>query len=356
MSADWKVDATYRQSYLGYDFLAVSPTITNGTTGAYTERPFFRDKQHYDVFGGQANLRGKFYTLGLKHEPTFGVDAEDHKIFQTPTFFPLGGAAELPSNFANPVYIPKPIVPDLVERKSLNTRVKTVYANDVVTFPGDYVQVIGGVRHITIEQLSFSNTTGVKTGTYEGGKLLPIYSLLIYPTQFLSFYGSYSQGFEAGGTAGPTANNPGQALGPISSEQYEAGAKIQMFGLLATIAGFQITRGSQYLDPVTNVFGEFGDQVHTGVEASITGEPIKGTRFILGGMAFDAVAKNTGDPATEGKVPIGVSRTQANLYVEQDLPFAPGVSVNGGVYYAGQQFFDATNQRQIPGWNRLISG
>ena len=38
------------------------------------------------------------------------------------------------------------------------------------------------------------------------------------------------------------------------------------------------------------------------------------------------------------------------------MPFAPGVSVNGGVYYAGQQFFDATNQRQIPGWNRFDLG
>jgi len=355
LAADWKFDATYRHSYLGYDFLAVSPTITDAA-GGYSERPFFRDKQHYDVFGGQANVRGKFYAAGFKHEPTFGVDAEDHKIFQTPTFFPLGGATQLASNLANPVYIPKPMLPSLVERKQLNTRITTAYANDVITLPGEYVQVIGGVRHITLEQLSFSNVTGALTNDYEGAKFLPVYSVLIHPTKSLSFYGSYSQGFEAGGIAGPTANNPGQVLGPISSEQYEAGAKIQMFGMLATIAGFQLSRNSQYLDPVTNIFGEFGVQTHTGVEASVTGEPIKGTRFILGGMAFDAVSKNTGNPATEGKVPIGVSRTQANLYIEQDVPWISGFSINGGLYYAGPQFFDATNERQIAGWTRLDLG
>lgn len=356
LSKDWSINASYRHGYYSINFLTVSNSILNSQS--YRETLFLRDKSHVDSNGGQVNLKGKVYDpLGIRHELTFGTDVQQDVTFQSPDYFPtFGGVASMISYFDNPVYTARPFTPDLAEGKQLYSRVNTQYLSDVLTLPGNYIQLVAGARRIQIENTAYNPATGVQVSQLDQAKVVPVASILVHPTKYLTLYASYSQGFEKGGIAGATAANRGAVMPPIDSSQVEAGAKLQMLGLTTTLAAFQIERALEYQDPITQVFGQYGRQTNKGVEASVAGEPVKGTRFILGAMALDATANNTNNPATEGRVPIGVPLFQANVYAEHDLSFASGFTLTGGFYYAGKQYFDATNVRSIPNWNHVDLG
>lgn len=356
ISDNWSVNASYRHGYYAVDFLTVSMNILDDRS--YRETLFLRDKSHVDSDGGQVNLKGEVHgPLSVGHELTFGTDVQQDITFQSPDYLPtFGDTPSIISYFDDPVYTARPFTPNLAEGKQFYSRVNTQYVSDVLTLPGGFVQVIGGARRIQIENTRYNPASGVQVSQIDQSKVLPLGAFLVHPAKDLTLYSSYSQGFEKGGIAGATASNSGEAMPPIASSQIEAGIKQQMFGLTTTVAAFQIDRALEYQDPVTQVFGQFGRQINNGIEASVAGEPIKGTRFILGAMALDATTKNTSNPATEGNVPIGVPLFQANAYVERDLSFAPGLTLTGGFYYAGEQYFDATNTRSISAWNHVDLG
>ncbi|WP_375465321.1 hypothetical protein [uncultured Methylobacterium sp.] len=67
-----------------------------------------------------------------------------------------------------------------------------------------------------------------------------------------------------------------------------------------------------------------------GGQARVSGEVARGTRLIASVMALDPMAERTGDPSTDGRVPIGVPRFQASLYGEYDVPFAKGLTLTAG--------------------------
>jgi iron complex outermembrane recepter protein len=78
--------------------------------------------------------------------------------------------------------------------------------------------------------------------------------------------------------------------------------------------------------------------------------------IVTGAMFLDTSADDTGDPATEGKRVLGVSRFNANLWAEYRIAAVPGLALNGGVFHAGRQYLDGANTQAVPSWTRFDLG
>jgi iron complex outermembrane receptor protein len=117
---------------------------------------------------------------------------------------------------------------------------------------------------------------------------------------------------------------------------------------------FQITKPSGQL--TGTVYGVNGEQRNRGVELNVSGEPIKGVRLLGGVTALDAVLTKTTSAATVGNRPVGVPDWMANAGAEWDLPWVPGLSLNGSVTYTGKEYINQANTQSVPSWTTVDLG
>lgn len=151
-------------------------------------------------------------------------------------------------------------------------------------------------------------------------------SLIVAPK--VVAYGSYSRGLEDNGNAPDSAVNRGQPLSAIKSRQYDAGLRWAPSENTSLIVGyFDITKPYVTADS-NNVYRLLGDEVHRGVEVSLSAMPAQGLTMVLGGFYMDPVIKNT-QAAGEiiGRLPVNQPRTNVQLNLDYVLPFAPKASV-----------------------------
>ena len=348
---DWMLNLAYRGQHYENDFIATVPTITNNA-GGYSINAIQSIPQNYFNTGGQAIVSGKLQTGPLRHEITFGTDIQKDSAT---------GGGQVPfgpfaSNLFRPVYYPEPTRVPKPDFRLLDSLATTAFASDLVSFPGDVVQVLGAFRWADINYATFDRNTNLRTLKTDQDKVVPIGALLIHPTPETLLYASYAQGFERGGLAPNTAANAGLSLPPISSEQIEVGGKATLAGVTASLALFRIDRALEYVDTATNRFVQNGRQVHEGIEFALSGEPIEGVRLLGGVTGLDPVVRRTGNPLTEGRDPIGVPRIAVSTYGEYDLPWVRGLTLTGGVYYTGREFYDLTNQRSVTPGARVDLG
>ncbi len=177
------------------------------------------------------------------------------------------------------------------------------------------------------------------------------------PLPTLSIYGSYSEGIEQGGTAPEHAVNANEILGPLKTEQLEAGVKYELpGGALLTTALFQIDKGLEYTDD-TNTYVQDGRQVHEGVEVTLAGAVTSRLSMVAGVAYLKPEIEETADVTLIGKQPQGVPQWQANLFANYDLSdFVPGLSINGGIYYSGEKAIDRQNTWMAEDYVRLDAG
>lgn len=106
-------------------------------------------------------------------------------------------------------------------------------------------------------------------------KFTPTAAILWKPVANVTAYLSYAQSLQPGGAAGPDTQNAGQHFPVIASRQYEAGAKAQLGGLLATAAVFRIEQGFEYDRPVAGqlpIHVQDGIERHDGFEVALSGK------------------------------------------------------------------------------------
>src|SRR3546814_12497199 len=99
-----------------------------------------------------------------------------------------------------------------------------------------------------------------------------------------------------------------------------------------------------------------GRQRNKGIEFSLDGEPVKSLRVIAGLSLTDAKQRRTQGGATDGLDAIGVPDYTANVNVEWDLGFLPGVTLTGRLIQTGQQQVNLTNQPELPEWTDIDPG
>ena len=334
------------------------PAVKNARIGVIQNTEgdaiLFGDQGPFDFIDSSAQVRvhGKAVTGSIKHDVAVGANTFREKQRSSTSTESLG---IFPTNLYDPVDSDEPTGIPMTTGISQRSRGSSVFLSDIVSFDERW-SVLLGARRAKLGVDNFDLTSGARTASNAVSKTTPTLALMFKPARNALLYANYAEGLEQGGTAPVGTINADQRLGPIVTKQYELGGKLDLANLGLAVAVFDMRKPLEITDPSTNLFVQDGQQRHRGIEFTATGSVSRNLTVVAGAMLLDPKAEDTGDPATEGKTPIGVAKVTANLWGSYRISALPGLSVNGGVYYSGAQYADGANSQRVPSWTRLDLG
>lgn len=325
-----------------------TPTILNAagdTRSAVAHYKFQVDRQSADI-----GLRARFDTGTVNHAVTLQAGTYSDRLA---TANRQGTAVQ--SNIYAPVTASEQFIaaPASVPKTS-SSQLSGLALADTMSMFDDRMQLTLGLRQQQVRSDNFSATTGATTSSYDKSAITPMAGVVVKPWQNVSLYANYIEGLSRGDIAPTTASNAGQVFAPYKTKQYEAGVKVDQNGLLTTLAVFQITKPSGQM--TGTAFGVDGEQRNRGVELNVSGEPVKGVRLLGGVTVLDAVLTKTNSAKTVGNRPVGVPALMANAGAEWDLPWVPGLALNGSVNYTAKEYINQANTQSVPSWTTVDVG
>ena len=325
-----------------------TPTILNAAGDTRSTPGYYKFQVNRTT--ADTGLRTRFDTGLVKHAISLQPSIYHDRIATANK----QGTAIL-SNLYAPVSAPEQfIAPPGSVPKTSSSQLSGVALADTMSVLNDRLQLTLGLRQQKVQSDNFSATTGATTSSYNKSAVTPLAGIVVKPWQDVSLYANYIEGLSKGDIAPTTASNAGQVFAPYKTKQYEAGVKVDRNGLLTTLAVFQITKPSGQL--TGTVYGVNSEQRNRGVELNVSGEPVSGVRLLGGVTVLDAVLTKTNNAATVGNRPVGVPDLMANAGAEWDLPWVPGLALNGNVTYTAKQYINQANTQSVPSWTTVDLG
>ncbi len=333
------------ESLVAYNQLVASNGNTTGMSYYY---PYYQDNDTAEL-----GLRQTFNLGPTRHEVNLAANRIWRESGSTTTIF-----GTVASNLYNINLVPQPNWAGLSDDppRTAAQRLSSLALADTVYAWQDRVQLTIGGRMQRVEARNYSPASGARISIYDEGRFSPAAGLLVKPWSKVSLYANYIEGLGQGPTAPAGTVNAGQVFAPFVSRQIEAGTKVDLGRVTATLGVFQITRPNGQTDPVSRVYGVDGEQRNRGVELNAFGAPIDGVRLLAGVMAIQGRQTSTAGGINDGRTAVGVPDFQLNLGAEWDPSFAPGLTVSGRLLYTSSQYLDAANTQRIPGWTRVDIG
>lgn len=342
-------------------------TVMNAVTGAATGNALFVPRTDNNE-AVQAGLRVKLAAGGVDHEFNVG-GSQVWQVNRNAFDFLYGaGFAGFETNLYDPVAVPIPSSTlkggDLENPFPISrTRLGSVYASDMIGLLGDRVLVTAGLRLQRITVRTYSIADGALDQTYDKDAVTPVIGLVVKPVAGLSLYANRIEGLSQGQVAPLDAAlvNPGEALPPIRSVQYEVGGKLAAGRINMSLSAFRISLPSAYAvaDPGGSAlrrFSYYGEQRNQGFEFSMDGELARGLRLIAGASVINAKLTRAAGGVNRGNKVTGVPDYLANANVEWDLPFARRLTLTGRVVVTGEQQVNLVNTLELPAWTRFDFG
>ncbi|WP_277183224.1 TonB-dependent siderophore receptor [Caballeronia sp. BR00000012568055] len=325
--------------------------MTSG--GAFSVRNGYYD-QYTRTKSVDAGLRFHFDTFGVKHTLVTGVTSLNQEIGY---FYALGAlSSAVPSNLYSPTPLPAMTTPRGDMQRSSQTRLNSQQVIDTMSFFDDRLLITGGFRRQTIGLDNYNPTTGAQQSSLDQQAISPLAGIVFKPLSNVSVYGNFTSGLSNGGTAPAGTANAGQAFAPYKSNQYEAGVKADWGRVLTSVSVFQISQPNGVTNPTTNIYGYDGRTKVRGLELSAYGEVFRSLRLMASATFYDPKLEGTAGGTNDGNDPAGVPKFAFNLGADYDLPWIPGLSVNGRIIHTGAQYYNATNTLRLPSWTRYDLG
>jgi iron complex outermembrane receptor protein len=139
-------------------------------------------------------------------------------------------------------------------------------------------------------------------------------------------------------------------LKPTISEQYEAGVKYDLNGILLTGSVYRIDKANffdEFHDDNTRTRSQDGRQIHKGVEFEAMGKLTPRLTLWGGATWLDATVVKTNNPAQRGHTPANLPQFLAKMYAEYELPWLPRLYLTGAVYHTGKQSYQDTTTDKL---------
>lgn len=342
----------YRRSDNRY--LYADPIVV-GENGELLMRPYYWPSWEQNV-SSVWGARGNFNTGSVKHEVSLSYSTFEQRAGYYDYY--IYGLS--PSNLYDPADIPKPSTDGLSSSPPRTSLLKlpTVALADTLSFADDRVQLTAGARYQTVKSTNYSYTTGQETSNYDKSAVTPAFGLVVKPWSDVSLYANYIEGLTAGPIAPAGTANAGEIFAPIKTKQIEAGVKVDFGSVTTTLGLFQIKQPSGLATVSGGVtrYDMGGEQRNRGVELNAFGELARGVR-LLGGITYiQPTMTRTASPDTEGNSAVGVPRWMANIGMEWEPSFAPGLTLTARALSTSWQYQNLENTRRIPGWTRWDVG
>lgn len=323
----------------------------------------FDNTREDSVLSADLGLAADFATGAVEHRVVVSasaVDLESRNAFAFSSFIDT-----FASNLYDPIAVTPPAadfflggaLSDPLTTEEVENR--SVAIADTLSFLDGSVLLTAGVRYQEIETRSFDFTSGAELSGYASDAITPAVGLVWRLNEGLSLYGNYAESLQPGAIApassgGTPVLNAGEVLDPYRGEQWEMGLKFDRERVGFTAGIFTFTR--PYAIVADQRFTDAGEQLSSGAEFSVFGQPSEGLRLVGGLTWLDAELETTADGLNEGNRPIGVPEWQASLNAEWDVPGLSGMTVEGRAVYNGEQYVDEANSRELDAWTRLDLG
>lgn len=352
-------DATDRLTFFGaiggnrFDFdkrEAPGATIVGSNGDAVSTSTHQHGKT--EAVSGEAGVRLRLDTGPVSHQLVLSGNRLDTRSWQGSTQY-----ADYATNIYHPARLDNPGAPTgyTPESKTSASILQSVAIADTLSFSDGLVQLTVGARRQNVNTRSYA-VSGETTTRYNQSATTPSAALVIRPTEQLSFYANYIEALTAGASPPADAANSGQVFAPYRSKQYEVGSKLDIGAFGATLALFQIKVPSGIVDPVTKIYSLDGEQRNQGVELNGFGQLSRDVRLLGGVTWLDATQRRTQGGVNDGKSAVGAPNLQANLALEWDTPFAPGLTLMGRAIHTGRGYVSADNTQHVPAWTRFDAG
>lgn len=312
--------------------------------------------QEIENYAGNIFLDSKFQTLGIDHLLSMGY-SENYFEYRVPAIL-IKDESFTAITFEQLKHLasPKITVPDSALVKSWKTQYSNLLIGDDITFNAQWSALIG-MNYATVRQTNYSS--GIRRPSYEKSELTPTLSLIYKPISNVSTYATYIESLEQGTIVDSSYSNPNEILPPLVSKQYEVGAKYNLNeNLLLTAALFRIKKANQYSDlahPISK-YVQDGEQIHQGLEFTMTGKLTDHLTIMGGGTWMDLSVEKSNNKALEGNKPTNAASEMAKIYAEYAVPEIQGLTLSGGAYYTGKKYGNASNTDEIPAYTLFDLG
>ena len=292
----------------------------------------------------EIGVKTKFVTGALKHELTLAANRYQMKrymsnrtgaYFATSYFAPDWGTNTLDRSWQDPL--------------NDQTNLFSMALTDVITTANDHWTFILGGRHQSIRQETYVSNT-----KYDENVWTPAVGTVYKVNNKVSVYANYIEGLTPGDVVSGGYDNDGDTLAPYKAKQLETGVKFDMGKALATFSAFQITQDGEMETADGKRLTTSGEVRHRGLEASVYGEPVDGTR--LWGSLMYMQAKYTEDLQYRDNDRMGIPRWTAVAGAEQDIYGIKGLSINTRLTYNGSSYVNQENTTKVPSWIRWDLG
>ena len=329
------------------------PITLNGQVDKTFIPTIFRSDtwRKYENYGGYIYLDSRFSTFAVDHKLTLGYSSTVLDQVDPGGSSPSWVGPSLPLSELKNISEPEWRASSGGGLASTYLdRYNNVLIGDDITFNDQWSAMVG---------LNYATTMNRGTGFYGDGSkydksaLTPTVSLLYKPIEEVTTYVSYMEALQQGTRVSNIYTNYGQVFPPLVSKQYEVGAKYDINpNLLLSTALFRIEKANQYSNLATPIptYVQDGLQVHNGVELALTGKVTDNLTIMGGGTLMDLSVEKANNPALEGKKPVNAASRMGKIYAEYALPWIPGLSLTGGIYYTSERYGNAANTDKIPSY------
>ena len=380
-SDQWRLSAIAGvQDTRVHGFGAAVPNNTIAANGDYTRTLSAANTSERD-YNAQLNLNGKFDTGFLHHQLLLGADAL--RIVTTSTTFKyrdasgkVGPAYDKINLLDRAKYVERLDVPGIIDTARTTSPSYRFggYVQDLIALT-PRLKVLAGLRYSyqNTRQTNIANLDQQRARSGVAADKLdkafsPKGALIYQPLPTLSFYASYANNFIVNTGTDIFLQN----LSPSLVNQYEAGAKTELFGsrLSANATVYRYRNGNfaqiaaldQYGKPNgnTNIKELTGETTSDGVDADISGSFGPSLYFNVGYAynyaRYTHTAGVTGSPVEGERLTNNPAHTaNASLFYTCTQPGLRGLKLGASAFYTGQRLGGNNNTvGQAPVFNRLI--
>jgi len=337
-SETWQFRATGRFSYSDYfnQYHNPSGLLDDGRTMTRD----FRDQEFTsDSFAADVYAVGQFSTGSIAHRLVFGIDTTiQNNVLEGLFADPIESGGDVPSiDIFNPQY--GQANPDnytlLFDRTEERLRQYGLYLQDQIILSPQW-QVLLGLRYDFFDNESnFEGDFGSDEVEFSDSALTLRGGIVYQPTDNLSFYTSYSQGFvpQSEFNQGPDRGGP---FDPEESWQIEVGSKAFLLSdrLTATLAYYYLNRQNVLVtDPNNaNQLAQIGEARSQGIELEVAGRLSNNWRVFATYALNDARVTEDSDSTLVGRQLENAPRNTASLWTRYDFPNS-GFGIGGGLSF-----------------------
>ncbi|HWL83814.1 MAG TPA: TonB-dependent siderophore receptor [Roseomonas sp.] len=314
--------------------------VTNAYYDSYSE-----------TLSGTVGANFRFNTLGIGHTLNIGYSGLQQEAGNAY----VASAISYPSNIYNPSPLPPITAPRTDPRRASLTEFSSFALADTLSFFGDRVLLTGGVRFQNVVVNSYNTATQARTSRYDADATTPVAGIVVKPWENVSLYANYAQGLTRGTIVGAGYRNTGEVLAPYKSEQYEAGLRVDWGSVTTTAAVFQIARPNSVRTP-DNDLAYDGEQRNRGLELSAFGEVMPGLRALASATFLKPELTSPTNPAERGNDAAGVPDKTFSGALDWDVPWVPGLALNGRLIYTSGAYLDTANTLRFDAWTRIDFG